>query len=243
MATTLPKLSVPTYTDYLISTGKEFKYRTFLVGEESKLLLLKEGAEESEMYNTIQELVEACTFGELDVTKLPTYDIEHIFVLLRKKSVGEVVDLVVNHGEDAECKHKQEVSLNLNDIVVENKPDESKSKILLDKNKGIGIKLRHPNYGDLANFGTMNNQFEFLMKIIVLCTEYIYQGDQVFHLKDFTDAEVNEFFAGCSSAQQLTEVGKFFENSPKLVYNLKWKCEKCKKEDEVRLEGLKNFLL
>lgn len=244
MATKLPKISIPTYRDKLISNGQDFKYRSFLVGEESKLLLLKEGLDDditnTNALQTIKELIDDCTFNELDVDNLPQCDIEWIFLQLRKKSVGEVIDLIVNHGSDSDCDHKQRVSINLDNVEIE-RDQKVNDTIVLDPQQNIGIKLRYPTYSDLENIET-KDKASTALSLIKLCTEYIFQGKELFYLTDFSTTEVDEFFAGCSSAEQLKQIVSFFESAPKIVYHLKWECDKCKKEDEVKLEGLQTFL-
>lgn len=239
MVTKLPKLGTPTFTDKLISTGETFKYRSFVVGEESKLLLLKEGADEGEIYHAIGELIESCTFGTVDVSKLSSADIEHIFILLRKKSVGETVELTIAHM-DSECEHRQAITLDLNEIEVEYPGGNQSGNIVLDEEQNVGIQLRHPNYSDISKIdGT--NQTEFALGTIQTCTEYVFHGDEVYYLGDFSKEEVKEFFMGISTAK-FEEISKFFSGTPKLVCNLKWRCDECGKDDEIKLEGLKNFL-
>ena len=44
----------------------------------------------------------ACTFGELNVDVLPTFDVEYIFLQIRSKSVGEIAKLKVKCPDDNE---------------------------------------------------------------------------------------------------------------------------------------------
>jgi hypothetical protein len=146
----------------------------------------------------------------------------------------------VNHGKDGECKHKQNVSIDLNDVIVERQ--EIDANIILDETQNIGVRLRLPTYNDIATLNTTNKS-AMALSLIKSCTEYIFQNDEVFYPADFGEQEFDDFFKGCSSANQLSKIVKFFDAAPKLVYNLKWSCAKCGIEDEVRLEGLQTFLL
>ncbi|MGZ9670011.1 T4 family baseplate hub assembly chaperone [Pseudomonas sp. GNP014] len=57
----LPKLTTPEYTLVVPSTGKEIKYRPFLV-KEKVLLSNLEGEDEKQINNAVMNLVKECTF-------------------------------------------------------------------------------------------------------------------------------------------------------------------------------------
>ena len=71
----LPKLNVPVYEAILPSTEKVIKYRPFLVKEEKLLLTAMEGGDENAMIPAVKQIINNCVQGELDVDKLPTFDI------------------------------------------------------------------------------------------------------------------------------------------------------------------------
>jgi hypothetical protein len=85
----LPKLNVPVYEAILPSTEKVIKFRPFLVKEEKLLLTAIEDGSESSMMLSIKKIIENCVQDDIDVDKLPLFDIEFLFLKLRSKSVGE----------------------------------------------------------------------------------------------------------------------------------------------------------
>ena len=89
----LPKIAVPKYQLKIPSTGKEVSYRPFLVKEEKILLIAMESDNETEITNAIRDIIQNCTYEELDVKNMPIFDIEYLFLQLRAKSKGEVIDL------------------------------------------------------------------------------------------------------------------------------------------------------
>ena len=86
---TLPKLNTPQYELELPSTGGKIKYRPFLVKEQKLLMMAQESENDDQISNTIISIINSCTDGKLDATKLPIFDVEYIFLQLRSKSVGE----------------------------------------------------------------------------------------------------------------------------------------------------------
>ena len=89
----LPKIAVPEYSLTLPSNGKEIKYRPFLVKEEKILLIAMESEEPQQMVDATKNVIKNCVFGDIDVDSLPTFDIEYIFLWLRAKSKGELIEL------------------------------------------------------------------------------------------------------------------------------------------------------
>ena len=97
----LPKIATPTYELELPSTGKTIQYRPFLVKEEKLLVLALESEDTTQITTAIKAVIKACikTRG-IKVETLPTFDIEYLFLNIRGKSVGEVLDVNVICPDD-----------------------------------------------------------------------------------------------------------------------------------------------
>ena len=89
----LPKIAVPEYSLKLPSSGKEIKYRPFLVKEEKLLLLAMESEDEQQIITATRNVLQNCIFDKLDVDEMPIFDIEYIFLWLRGKAKGEKLEL------------------------------------------------------------------------------------------------------------------------------------------------------
>ena len=107
----LPKIKVPTYSLELPSTGEKIEFRSFLVKEQKLLLIAQESDNEDEIFNAIKTIVESCTFGKIDATNSPLFDIEYIFIKMRGKSVGEKIKLNVTCPDDEKTKVPVDVDL------------------------------------------------------------------------------------------------------------------------------------
>ncbi|BCV08108.1 MAG: hypothetical protein CM15mL4_1640 [uncultured marine virus] len=97
----LPKINTPTYELTLPSNNKKIKYRPFLVREEKILILALESGDAKQISSSIVEIMADCieTKG-VDITKLPSFDIEYLFLNIRAKSVGETVEVVITCPDD-----------------------------------------------------------------------------------------------------------------------------------------------
>ena len=85
-------IKVPEYSLNL-SNNVKVKYRPFLIKEEKVLLMAVESKDENEMNNALIKVVQQCTLSQVDVTKLPVYDFEYLWLNIRGKSVGETTKI------------------------------------------------------------------------------------------------------------------------------------------------------
>ena len=58
----LPKLETKTYTLTLPSTGKEIKYRPFLMKEQKTMMMAQESQKDNEIVDVMSQLITDCTF-------------------------------------------------------------------------------------------------------------------------------------------------------------------------------------
>jgi len=233
----LPKLTTPEFYTKLPSTDQTIAFRPFLVKEEKILLMAQQGKDQQEIQNAVFKILESCVLTPLKVMELPTYDVEWLFLQLRAKSVGEIIELKLKHYQDPECNGETDVDINIEDIAV-SKPENYSNVIDIDGN--VGITMKAPSLNMIKTSGTdfaqpsLKDMFDILEKCIV----NVYDKDQVYN--DFTPNELSEFLEGLDQ-KQFTKVVNFFDNSPKIVHEVKYKCSKCGKDVEHQLKGLMDF--
>lgn len=227
----LPIMKVPEFSTKLPSTGKQIKYRPFLVKEEKILLMALEGKDKTEITGAIINLLKSCILTSgVNVEKLPTFDIEYLFLKIRSKSVGESVELNLAHST-GECKVRTLVEINLDQIEVDKKPQDG--KVMLTDT--VGVMLRYPSIADAED---VQEGSDYALRLIRKCVEYVFDENAVYN--EFTDEELDAWIGGLNKEQML-KIAEFFNGMPKLSHTAKWKCASCGKEDSVRIEGLQNF--
>ena len=107
----LPKLATAKYELTLPSTGQKVEFRPFLVKEEKMLMLAQQEGSQQSLIRAVQDLIDACTFGKLNSKKLPTFDIEYVFLQLRCKSIGEKTTVTITCPDDDETKVNIDINL------------------------------------------------------------------------------------------------------------------------------------
>jgi len=231
----LPKLDIPTYTLELPSTGEEVKYRPFLVKEQKTLMILQESDSKKDVYNVLKELVTSCTFDNLNVSKMPLFDFEYVFLKIRCKSVGETSDLQVLCPDDNETRVP--VTINLDEIDVQANDEHTDTIQITDK---ISMVLRWPTMEDMSEVKDDSNLVDDVMYLLHRCITEIIDGDTIHKKIDMTKKELSEFIDSLST-DTFEHIGKFFETMPKLLHVVNVKNPKTNVESEVIVEGIDSF--
>ena len=231
----LPKLNTPQYELELPSTGGKIKYRPFLVKEQKLLMMAQESENDDQISNTIISIINSCTDGKLDATKLPIFDVEYIFLQLRSKSVGETSKIKVKCPDDD--KTYVDVTLKLDDISVHMTADHTNVVEITDK---IKIIMKYPVMNDMKGIN-LSGGLEGAFGLISKCVHEIHDGDTIHSRVDMNDKELDEFIDTFSS-KQFEQMMDFFNTMPKLRHAIQVTNPKTKKKGEVMLEGLQSFL-
>ena len=235
----LPKIATPTYELELPSTQKKVRYRPFLVKEEKVLLIALESEDTKEITNAIRAVIKSCVLTRgIKVETLPTFDIEYLFLNIRGKSVGEVIEVNLICPDDGVTEVKKNIPID--DIKIQ-RTDGHTNQIKLDDN--IMMEMKYPSLDQFIknNFDfTEGNQMDQSFELIGTCIDKIYTEEEVWTASDCTKKELTEFLESMNSSQ-FKEIENFFETMPKLTHTIKVKNPNTEKENDVVLEGLASF--
>ena len=226
----LPKLNTPVYEAILPSTDKVIKFRPFLVKEEKVLLTAMEDGSQTALMNAIKTILKNCVQGNLDVERLPLFDIEYLFLKLRSKSVGEVSEIGLK-CTDTECGGVNQISINMDEIEVY-KPEGHNRKIMISDE--VGVMMSYPV------IKTAGITEEDGMAIVKDCIEMVFTEEEQHERDSFTSKELDEFIESMDS-KQFGKIKEFFDTMPKLQHTINYKCEKCGEDKEITLQGLDSF--
>ena len=235
----LPTISTPSYELELPSTKKKINYRPFLVKEEKLLVLALESEDTKQITAAIKAVIKACVLTKgIKVEKLPTFDIEYLFLNIRGKSVGEEVEVNIICPDDETTSVP--VTIMIDEIKVKENEDHT-NKIKVDDD--LMMEMKYPS---LEEFVSSNFDFkeessvERSFELIGSCIDKIYNEDEVWSTADCTKKEVGQFLEQMNSAQ-FKEIEKFFDTMPKLTHEIHVTNPKTKKKSTVTLEGLSSF--
>ena len=235
----LPMQGTATFNLTIPSTGKNVRYRPFLVKDEKALLIAQQSEDPKVMADTLANVIKSCVLDPVDVDNLATFDIEYIFLQIRGKSVGETVDLYfpcdTDHGEQNE-KAKVKIILNVSDLEVQKSPDHT-NKIPLFED--VGVVMKYPTLqsaGEMENLEDIDNIFGVIAKSI----DFIYDGEDLHYAKEQSQEELLQFLNNLTT-EQFMKIQKFFDTMPKISQKVEYKCPLCGREHHKVIEGLSNF--
>jgi hypothetical protein len=234
----LPKSTTPVYELELPSSKKKIKYRPFLVKEEKVLILALESNDIKQITEALKNVLTACIISkDFNIESLSTFDIEYLFLNVRGKSVGEVIEVTVTCPDDGETK--VDLKINIDDIKVKESEDHSRD---IDLGGGLKLRMKYPSLKQFveSNFTGEDLGIDEGFSMIGQCIEQVYNEEESWAASDCTKEELEEFVGDLTSSQfQLVE--KFFSTMPKLSHTIKVTNPKTKKKSEHVLEGLASF--
>ena len=230
----LPKLSTPKYMTKVPSTGKEVEFRPYQVKEEKMLMMAAESQDERQIIGSMKDLIDACTFGALDINKLTMFDLEYVFVKLRSKSVGETTTIGLTCDD---CDAKSDIKVSLEDVKV-NVDQNVNSTIELSD--GVGVTMRYPGINDMMDIGGDQSDVDKMMGMIRSSIDTIYTAEEVFNVKEQTTEEVDDFIDSLTS-KQFHEIREYLEKMPTAQLDIEYDCESCGVKNNQVIKGTANF--
>ena len=240
----LPKLEAPSFDLELPSNQQKIRYRPFLVKEEKVLLVAIESGDEKDIVQAVRDIVKACIVEpeEMDAFLLPSFDLEYVFLHIRSKSVGEDIDVGFRHpnnynSKEHACDHIQEVKINIADLKIVAGENHSKKIQLTDT---IGVVMKYPCLDLYKHAIEEKDDIDLTFKLIQGCLDKVWDGDNVIDASTQTDEELEAFLDNFTK-DQFQKIKAFFNTMPKLRHEFTYKCDECKCEETVIMEGLADF--
>lgn len=242
----LPKIEHPIVEIYLKSLDRKVKFRPFLVREEKILLIAKESKDINEIRSSIMHIIQNCCLEDIDVGRLPLFDIEMSFLKLRAKSVGETVKLEyickneVGEGDEKRpCNHTTDYNINLENVVFETVPGHNDRVMITDK---IGLKLRYPDLGTDITIDDGDEKYVMMLRLLIDNIEYVFDEESIYKVEDLEKDELLNYLDEIT-VESLEEIRKFFKFSPRVTLKDNITCAACGYEHEIVTEELLSFFI
>lgn len=211
----LPKVSHPIFSLSIPSTGKEVKFRSFLVKDEKVLLMAQSSRDPKDIILAIKQVINNCAVDEIDIDSFATFDLEYLFIKLRAKSVNNVIELKYTDPEDGE---QYDIVVDIDDIDIKGNIDVNKK---IEITSSMGMTLKYPSANIVSVVQLDVNETDLFFSILKHCIDTIYDRDKVYNPGDYTPEEVEDFITNLD-VKTLQKVQAFFEGMPKIHYTAKY---------------------
>jgi len=249
----LPKIDLPVFELKLVSLSNPVRFRPFLVKEEKLLLMALQDGDEETVFKTIKQIINNCLVDEVDIDKLPIFDIEYLFLNLRARSIGEKIETlfmcrnIVGKEKDEEgieqeieCHHMMPIKID----VLQIKPPISDLSTKIHIHDKIGIVLKFPTLKTMKPIteliSAQNNDRVFDM--LYECTDYVFDQNGMYYANETPKDEFIQFLESLTQ-EQFDRITEFFEKLPKIQYDVENQCEKCGFQHSIHMEGLTDFFI
>jgi hypothetical protein len=231
----LPKIDLPIYEIELPSTGKKIKYRPFTVKEEKILLTAQETKEPKQIILSIKQILTNCLIG-IDIDKLAVFDLEYLLIVLRSKSVDNIIEFEV---KDPETDENIKLSVDISKVKVQ-KSDKHTNKIDISP---YTLFLKYPNIDEIEIMFKENKEqkAEDSYNVLISCLDKLVLEDSVYVFKDFSKKEVDEFVESLHS-DIINKIKTFFETMPKVRHEVPYKNSKGENKTFV-IQGTQSFFI
>lgn len=215
----------------------------FTVGLESLLIQAKEGTDDLEKMDAIEQVVQSCIqTPNVAADSLPLFILEEIFIRLRQNSIGELIDQKYqctntvagdNEGEEKPCNNVIPIQIDLREFKVVEEEGHTNTIIISDP---IGIKFKYPNLLLLRDSNTSTKDDT---ETIISCIDSIFDADNVYPSYESTREELLEFWNQLTLPQKKEVYDKFFLSMPHLHYVKEFTCSKCGHKHTLEFNSIK----
>ena len=238
---TLPKIDVPIYELQLPSNKSSVRVRPFLVKEEKLLLIAVESKDQNSIIQTTKQIISNCLIDDdVNVDKLPFFDVDYLFIALRAKSIGETVtvNFICNMFTGGnKCSAKFPVDIDIGKCEVKQKEDVSSTIKITDK---VTIKMKYPGYEVMKRFMENEDAMSKKIKIMAASIDQIIDGSKVLSSKDYSREELEKYIETFTE-EQYKKLEYFVDNFPSFVILAEGKCPKCGFEHKLEYTDFTSF--
>jgi len=210
----LPKIQTPTFKVTVPSLDREILMRPFLVKEEKILLLAKQSQDKEQIFLSLNQIIQNCVIDDdVDVLKLPYYDIEYLFINLRLNSVGDSVDVEVT---DPDTDNKVSATIDLNSISI-TKP---KSKMNIKLNESAALVMKYPTLDELSKIST-DNEVDSFFETLMYSIKSVFYDDESYEFVSYSTEEKMEFLDSLSM-EDINKCREFITDMPSVSVDAVW---------------------
>ena len=180
-----------------------------------------ESEDQKQILEATKTIIENCLYTDINVEQMPAFDIEYVFLQLRGKAKGEVVEIKYTCPK---CEGEIPIAINLDDIkVIKHKEHTNNIKIV----DNLGIIMKYPTLPvqeKLAELTKDKSAIEGLFETMVHCVDCIYDSENTYPSKDHTPKEIYDFLESLTD-KQFQKIAQFFDTIPALKHNIELKCQ------------------
>lgn len=234
----LPKIDYPVHKINIPSLKKDVQFRPFLVKEEKILLLAIESKNNEQIYTAIKSILGNCIKTKLDIENLPYFDVEYLFIQLRMKSMGEVVEIIVT---DPSTKEKFETVMDLNKIQIEGLDKNKIKNYKINFTKDSGVIVEYPSFKEFSSTANQNkSKDDIIFDFACGSIKTIFSKDKVIKRSDVSFQEIHDFLESLPKSYY-KKITTYFDKTPTIIYKDSFKSPTTGNDIPVIVRNFESF--
>ena len=183
----------------------------------------------------IRQIIQNCLVTEIDVNRLPLFDLEYLFLQIRAKSVTNVSTVKYRDLEDEEVR---EFDIDFDEI-----------KPTIDPNHTTEIKIqndfiitfKYPTIETMSRVDVKKlDDVDTSLELVAECLDKIIQGEDVYVADSYSQQEKIDFIESLSVPQFEKILDQFVTTMPKMTYTIEYK-NNLGNDRTIVLEGFRSF--
>jgi len=243
----IPNVVSETYLKKLLCSGEMVKIRPAMVKEERIWLVGKDSENPKDLVEALATVTQNCIVDppNFKVLNMGYNDFIWLFLEIMKVSKGDTIHLEVE-CPDEQCGFvEKRMPFKISEITTIKNLGINKSNIVkLSDDQGVEVK-----YPTLSYMLSLDQKSESTIKKNRKLQEYdLIQNHILAYLdKDsrypFKNTEqAIEWTSNNLTSKNIEKIKEWFMNEPTPVFNIKWECSKCKRENKIEDFQLLRFL-
>lgn len=228
----LIKNSYPKFITQIPSSKIKVSYRPLIVKEEKQLLTIQEFGSSNEKIKLIADLVQTC-YENIDIKKLTITDLIFLFIQLRIKSIGNIVNT------NLVCPFTKEIIPLEIDLESIEYTDSKNSSNIVELGPVLSIELEEPMTENLLKSDFIES--EDILNIVIRSMVSINTNLEKIECKNQTREEL-ESFLNALTKNQFSKLVYFFENVSKIEKKIKYTTSDGN-ERELTMKGILDFFV
>lgn len=231
----LPKINLPIFQLEIPSTGKKIKYRPFTVKEEKILLVAQESEDAEQEIIAAKQILNNCLI-DIDVSELAMFDLEYVLLMIRAKSVDNVISFAI---KDPDTEETIQLDLKIEEVKINRDPEHTNKVRVNDE---FVLFLKYPTIDEFIKIIKMDPEDPLVNYMIMIsCLDQLASEEEVFKFSEYTEKEIDAFMENMPG-DVIKQIQRFFETMPKVRHEMKY-TNKEGKEKTFVLEGLRSFFI
>lgn len=253
--------SAPSFKCLIPSKGTMVKMRAFLVKEQKLLLIAKEAEDDKidSILSAITHLLQNCILENVNVSDLPSFDIEYMFVQLFMHSTASKTSFaayrclnpvldgdgkpVMVDDEPKVCGATNKIKIDLTKAIIPTaKIKDGFITVGSDSIEKIMFKYMDFDKAVRYSLAANRNDVDEIFNIISSCMVAVYKpdGSMLTLGEDYEVEDAVELLEHMSS-NVFQKVMDFYSETPSLEAVHDFKCKSCGAESKLQLRGLEDF--